>query len=106
MISRHLAQSRISDNNQFGCYLIRDSETRPGEYTLSFLSKTGSPSGTVHHFKINASCGDYYIGGRQFDCLEDLIGFYSNCSCILENECLMYPVSPPSVSWSIQLLTC
>ena len=94
MISRHLAQIRILANNQFGCYLIRDSETWPGEYTLSFLSI----SGIVHHFKINASCGDYYIGGRQFNCLEDLIGFYTNCSCILENECLMYPVSPPSVS--------
>lgn len=94
MISRHLAQSRMEDKNVYGCYLIRDSETRPGEYTLSFLSNTG----IIHHFKINASCGDYYIGGRQFDSLEDLIGFYTNCSCILENECLKYPVSPPSVS--------
>ena len=29
--------------------------------------------------------------------LSDLIGFYSNCSCILENESLEVPVVPPRV---------
>ena len=29
--------------------------------------------------------------------LSELIGFYSNCSCILENESLELPVVPPKV---------
>lgn len=77
-----------------GVYLVRESETQPGDYAISYLSRTGY----VHHFKINSNCGDYYIGGRQFFSLSDLIGFYSNCSCILENETLEVPVVPPRVS--------
>ena len=76
-----------------GAYLVRESIGQPGDYAISYLSKTG----TVHHFKINSNCGDYYIGGRQFFSLGDLIGFYANCSCILENESLEVPVVPPKV---------
>ena len=74
-------------------YLVRESETQPGDYAISYLSRTGY----VHHFKINSNCGDYFIGGRQFSSLSELIGFYSNCSCILENESLEVPVVPPKV---------
>ena len=74
-------------------YLVRESETQPGDYAISYLSRTGY----VHHFKINSNCGDYFIGGRQFLSLSELIGFYSNCSCILENESLEVPVVPPKV---------
>ena len=76
-----------------GAYLVRESIGQPGDYAISYLSKTGH----VHHFKINSNCGDYYIGGRQFFSLGDLIGFYANCSCILENESLEVPVVPPKV---------
>ena len=74
-------------------YLVRESETQPGDYAISYLSRTGY----VRHFKINSNCGDYFIGGRQFSSLSELIGFYSNCSCILENESLEVPVVPPKV---------
>lgn len=77
----------------YGCYLVRESIHEPKDYALSYLSHTGH----VHHFKINSNCGDYYIGGRQFFSLVDLIGFYANCSCILENESLEVPVVPPKV---------
>jgi len=76
---------------ELGAYLVRESVGQPGDYAISYLSKTGH----VHHFKINSNCGDYYIGGRQFFSLGDLIGFYANCSCILENESLEVPVVPP-----------
>ena len=72
---------------------MRESETQPGDYAISYLSR----SGYIHHFKINSNCGDYFIGGRQFMSLSELIGFYSNCSCILENESLELPVVPPKV---------
>ena len=93
-ISRTTAVARLELVGEPGAYLIRESETQPGDYAISYLSKTGH----VHHFKINSNCGDYYIGGRQFFSLGDLIGFYANCSCILENESLEVPVVPPRVS--------
>lgn len=42
-------------------------------------------------------CGDYYIGGRQFDSLSDLIGYYTSWSDLLKKERLVYPVPPPEV---------
>ena len=93
-ISRQTAITRLHElQGEQGVYLVRESETQPGDYAISYLSRTGH----VHHFKINSNCGDYFIGGRQFMSLAELIGFYSNCSCILENESLELPVVPPKV---------
>merc|ERR1719232_916230 len=41
---------------------------RATEKMGSYLGKTG-----INHFRITAVCGDFYIGGRQFDSLQDLI---------------------------------
>lgn len=48
--------------------------------------------------RIIAMCGDYYIGGRRFSSLSDLIGYYSYVSCLLKGEKLLSPVAPPEVS--------
>lgn len=40
-------------------------------------------------------CGDFYIGGRQFDSLSDLVGYYTACSDLLKRERLILPVAPP-----------
>uniref|UniRef100_A0A8C7XML1 Ras GTPase-activating protein 1 n=1 Tax=Oryzias sinensis TaxID=183150 RepID=A0A8C7XML1_9TELE len=45
--------------------------------------------------RIIAMCGDYYIGGRRFSSLSDLIGYYSYASCLLKGEKLLLPVAPP-----------
>ena len=84
-----------------GAYLVRDSTNQPGDYAIAYLSKHRQ----IHHFKINSVCGDYYIGGRQFSSLVDLIGYYTNCSCILENERLEVPVMPPTVRYFISAVT-
>lgn len=47
--------------------------------------------------RIIAMCGDYYIGGRRFSSLSDLIGYYSHVSCLLKGEKLLFPVAPPEV---------
>lgn len=47
--------------------------------------------------RITAMCGDYYIGGREFDTLSDLIGYYTSHADLLKNERLIYPVPPPEV---------
>jgi Ras GTPase-activating protein 1 len=52
--------------------------------------------------------GDFYIGGRQFDTLSDLIGYYTKISYLLKGEQLVTPVPPPEVSlinlYPVQLL--
>ena len=44
-------------------------------------------------------CGDYYIGGREFDTLSDLIGYYTSWSDLLKGERLQHPVPPPEVGF-------
>jgi len=53
--------------------------------------------------------GDYYIGGRQFESLSELIGYYSIVSYLLKGEQLVNPVPPPEVKHPymyILLLVC
>ncbi|XP_051849119.1 ras GTPase-activating protein 1 [Antechinus flavipes] len=90
-LDRTIAEERLRQAGKPGSYLIRESDRRPGSFVLSFLSKTN----VVNHFRIIAMCGDYYIGGRRFSSLSDLIGYYSHVSCLLKGEKLLYPVAPP-----------
>ena len=75
---------------EVGSYLVRESESNKGSYVLSYLGQNG-----MTHFKISAICGDYYIGGRRFDSLPLLIGYYTSVSYLLKEEQLKYPVAPP-----------
>ncbi|KAK0131466.1 Ras GTPase-activating protein 1 [Merluccius polli] len=90
-LDRTIAEERLRQAKTSGSYLIRESDRRPGSFVLSFLSMTG----VVNHFRIIAMCGDYYIGGRRFSSLSDLIGYYSYVSCLLKEEKLLSPVAPP-----------
>uniref|UniRef100_A0A3P9GX68 Ras GTPase-activating protein 1 n=2 Tax=Oryzias latipes TaxID=8090 RepID=A0A3P9GX68_ORYLA len=90
-LDRTIAEERLRQARNPGSYLIRESDRRPGSFVLSFLSVTN----VVNHFRIIAMCGDYYIGGRRFSSLSDLIGYYSYASCLLKGEKLLLPVAPP-----------
>ncbi|XP_036382295.1 ras GTPase-activating protein 1 [Megalops cyprinoides] len=90
-LDRTMAEERLRQARTPGSYLIRESDRRPGSFVLSFLSMTS----VVNHFRIIAMCGDYYIGGRRFSSLSDLIGYYSYVSCLLKGEKLLSPVAPP-----------
>lgn len=48
--------------------------------------------------RITSICGDYYIGGRQFASLEDLVAYYTEFSDLLPGEKLILPVPPEKVS--------
>ncbi|MEE6458735.1 hypothetical protein FKM82_000408 [Ascaphus truei] len=93
-LDRTIAEERLYQAGRTGSYLIRESDRRPGSFVLSFLSKTT----VVTHFRIIAMCGDFYIGGRRFSSLSDLIGYYSHVSCLLKEEKLLFPVAPPEAS--------
>ena len=89
-LDRSVAEERLSANGNLGAYLVRESDRKPGTYSLSYLGRNG-----ISHFRVTAVCGDYYIGGRQFDSLSDLIGYYTSWSCLLKDENLKHPVPPP-----------
>ncbi|XP_076465409.1 ras GTPase-activating protein 1-like [Babylonia areolata] len=88
-LGRAAAEDLLRDQDA-GSYLVRESESKLGSFVLSYLGHNYK----ITHFRILAMCGDYYIGGRQFESLSDLIGYYTSCSCLLKNEQLRYPVAP------------
>ncbi|XP_067128890.1 LOW QUALITY PROTEIN: ras GTPase-activating protein 1 [Centruroides vittatus] len=89
-LDRYTAEQRLQAASKLGSYLVRESDRKPGSYVLSYFGHTG-----INHFRITAVCGDYYIGGRQFDSLSDLIGYYTSWSDLLKKERLVHPVPPP-----------
>ena len=89
-LDRYQAEERLWLSNKLGSYLVRESDRKPGSYVLSFLGRTG-----MNHFRITAVCGDFYIGGRQFVSLNDLVGYYTEKSDLLKRERLVHPVPPP-----------
>lgn len=44
--------------------------------------------------RIAAVCGDFYIGGRQFFSLSDLVAYYTS-NDLLKREKLVEPIPPP-----------
>jgi Ras GTPase-activating protein 1 len=92
-LDRKTAEERLLKAGRSGSFLVRESERKPGNYCISFLSHNA-----INHFRITAVCGDYYIGGRQFQSLNDLVGYYMKVSSLLQDEQLQFPVAPPEVS--------
>ena len=75
-MDRFQSEDRLRAAERHGSYMVRESDRKPGSFVLSYLGKTG-----INHFRVTAVCGDYYIGGRQFDSLQDLIGYYTHIRC-------------------------
>ncbi|XP_021354731.1 ras GTPase-activating protein 1-like [Mizuhopecten yessoensis] len=89
-LGRQTAEERLRSAGEIGSYLVRESESKSGSYVLSYLGKNG-----LTHFRISAICGDYYIGGRRFETLCLLVGYYTSQSYLLKEEQLKLPVPPP-----------
>ncbi|KAL6456962.1 hypothetical protein MHYP_G00339250 [Metynnis hypsauchen] len=74
--------------NMVGSFLIRESPNQRGAYSLSVRHRV------VKHYKIFRMANSwYYISPRlTFQCLEDLVNHYSECSdgicCVLTAPCL------------------
>lgn len=89
-LERKDGEDRLIQNGSPCSYLVRESDRKPGIYSLSYLSRQRS----ISHFRITAICGDYYIGGRKFQSLQHLIGYYSTYGSLVKNEKLQNPVAP------------
>ncbi|KAM6250053.1 GRB2-related adapter protein isoform 2-T2 [Porphyrio hochstetteri] len=71
-ISRHLAEERLLKCNHLGAFLIRDSESTPGEFSISV-----NYGQHVQHFKVlRERNGKYFLWEEKFNSLNELVDFY------------------------------
>ncbi|NXH65628.1 GRAP protein, partial [Hydrobates tethys] len=71
-ISRHLAEERLLERKHLGAFLIRDSESTPGEFSISV-----NYGQHVQHFKVlRERNGKYFLWEEKFNSLNELVDFY------------------------------
>ncbi|NXY01742.1 GRAP protein, partial [Pteruthius melanotis] len=81
-ISRHLAEERLLKRNHLGAFLIRDSESTPGEFSLSV-----SYGKHVQHFKVlRERNGKYFLWEEKFNSLNELVDFYRTTTITKEQQ--------------------
>ncbi|NWW02549.1 GRAP protein, partial [Oreocharis arfaki] len=81
-ISRHLAEERLLKRNHPGAFLIRDSESSPGEFSLSV-----SYGKHVQHFKVlRERNGKYFLWEEKFNSLNELVDFYRMTTIAKEQQ--------------------
>ncbi|NXE73774.1 LCK kinase, partial [Cochlearius cochlearius] len=82
-ISRKDAERQLlASGNTHGSFLIRESETSKGSYSLSVRDFDQNQGETVKHYKIrNMDNGGYYISPRvTFSSLHELVEYYTRSS--------------------------
>ncbi|XP_033637868.1 cytoplasmic protein NCK2-like isoform X2 [Asterias rubens] len=71
-LKREESESTLKEfNYEDGTFLIRDSETMPGGYSVSVKAPD-----KIKHFKVQREDKKYCIGTKKFDSLDDLIEHY------------------------------
>ncbi|XP_024865685.1 tyrosine-protein kinase HCK isoform X3 [Kryptolebias marmoratus] len=78
-VSRKDAERQLlAPGNRVGSYMIRDSETTKGSYSLSVRDMDPQAGDTVKHYKIRTlDNGGFYISPRiTFSTLQELVGHY------------------------------
>ncbi|NXP30175.1 GRAP protein, partial [Leiothrix lutea] len=85
-ISRHLAEERLLQRNHLGAFLIRDSESAPGEFSLSV-----SYGNHVQHFKVlRERNGKYFLWEEKFNSLNKLVDFYRTTTISKEQQIFLW----------------
>ncbi|XP_074914610.1 GRB2-related adapter protein [Buteo buteo] len=71
-ISRHVAEEQLLKRKHLGAFLIRDSESTPGEFSISV-----NYGQHVQHFKVlRERNGKYFLWEEKFNSLNELVDFY------------------------------
>ncbi|XP_070544986.1 dual adapter for phosphotyrosine and 3-phosphotyrosine and 3-phosphoinositide-like [Ptychodera flava] len=72
-MSRHLAECLLLQNGKDGSYLLRESQSNAGEYTVSVRSKD-----SVKHFRLQRGIGGmaYTFGMLSFDTFPELLAHF------------------------------
>ncbi|KAM4632362.1 GRB2-related adapter protein [Discoglossus pictus] len=75
-ISRQVAEEILLKRRYLGAFLIRESESSPGEFSISV-----NYGQHVQHFKVlRERSGVYYLWETKFNSLNDLVNFYRTSS--------------------------
>uniref|UniRef100_A0A7N8Y151 GRB2-related adapter protein-like n=1 Tax=Mastacembelus armatus TaxID=205130 RepID=A0A7N8Y151_9TELE len=89
-VSRHEAEQRLRWQDT-GVFLVRESESAPGEFSLSV-----SYGDRVEHFRVLEGGGQYCIWDKSFRSLNRLVDFYRTHSIAVEQVvCLKDESLPP-----------
>lgn len=86
--------------NQSGSFLIRESETRRGCYSLSVRKSHQATVESIKHYRINQlENGWFYISPRlTFSTLQDMVDYYSEMAdgicCVLKEPCIVQGFVP------------
>uniref|UniRef100_A0AC34QTH3 GRB2 n=1 Tax=Panagrolaimus sp. JU765 TaxID=591449 RepID=A0AC34QTH3_9BILA len=86
-ISRTDAENLLMQpGNQNGAFLVRKSESSPGEFSISVRFENA-----VQHFKVlrDVQAGLYYLWARKFPSLNDLINFHRSNSVSKQHQILL-----------------
>ncbi|NXO62819.1 GRAP protein, partial [Phainopepla nitens] len=85
-ISRHLAEERLLQRNHPGAFLVRDSESAPGEFSLSV-----NYGKHVQHFKVlRERNGKYFLWEEKFNSLNELVDFYRMTTIAKEQQIFLW----------------
>ncbi|KAM3921423.1 src-like-adapter 2 [Leptodactylus fuscus] len=102
-INREKAEELLLvSSNQSGSFLIRESETRRGCYTLSVRKSNQAAADSIKHYRISQlQNGWFYISPRlTFSTLQDMVDYYSEMAdgicCILKEPCVVQFLVPPA----------
>eukprot|EP00045_Choanoeca_perplexa_P017029 m.238854 g.238854 ORF g.238854 m.238854 type:complete len:876 (-) comp17431_c0_seq2:1743-4370(-) len=71
-VSKSEASALLNVSGQDGCFLVRESESQPGQYSLSVFYK-----GKLKHYRIKVENSKHYVSDRhRFDTITDLIEYH------------------------------
>ncbi|XP_071967931.1 src-like-adapter 2 isoform X2 [Engystomops pustulosus] len=95
-------QLLLMHGNQSGSFLIRQSETRRGCYSLSVRKSHQTTRDSIKHYRIHQlENGWFYISPRlTFSTLHDMVEYYSEMAdgicCVLKEPCVLQSFFPPA----------
>ncbi|KAF1560763.1 GRB2-related adapter protein, partial [Eudyptes schlegeli] len=85
-ISRHLAEERLLKRKHLGAFLIRDSESAPGEFSISV-----NYGQHVQHFKVlRERNGKYFLWEEKFNSLNELVDFYRTTTIAKKQQIFLW----------------
>ncbi|NXP26698.1 GRAP protein, partial [Scytalopus superciliaris] len=90
-ISRQLAEKELLKRNYPGAFLIRDSESAPGEFSISV-----NYGKHVQHFKVlRERNGKYFLWEEKFNSLNELVDFYRTTTIAKEQQIFLRDEDQP-----------